>query len=76
MHCSPMAGHPGVAARAAISFPYETRFYDVIDFFTSPCWILLDCGRLGLKCNILKSKIWIEYEVFGLQTVIFFFKIG
>ena len=21
---------PGVAARAAISFPYETRFYDVI----------------------------------------------
>ena len=30
MHCSPMARHPGVAARAAISFPYETRFYDVI----------------------------------------------
>ena len=27
MHCSPMARHPGVAARAAISFPYETRFY-------------------------------------------------
>ena len=30
MHCSPMARHPGVAARGAISFPYETRFYDVI----------------------------------------------
>ena len=30
MHCSPMARHSGVAARAAISFPYETRFYDVI----------------------------------------------
>ena len=30
MHCSPTARHPGVAARAAISFPYETRFYDVI----------------------------------------------
>ena len=30
MHCSPMARHPGVAARAAILFPYETRFYDVI----------------------------------------------
>ena len=30
MHCAPMARHPGVAARAAISFPYETRFYDVI----------------------------------------------
>ena len=25
-----MARHSGVAARAAISFPYETRFYDVI----------------------------------------------
>ena len=23
-------------------------------FFTSPCWILLDCGRLGLN----KLKIW------------------
>ena len=30
IHCSPMARHPGVAAQAAISFPYETRFYDVI----------------------------------------------
>ena len=30
MHCAPMARHPGVAARATISFPYETRFYDVI----------------------------------------------
>ena len=30
MHCLPMARHPGVTARAAISFPYETRFYDVI----------------------------------------------
>ena len=30
MHCSPMARHPGVAARATIWFPYETRFYDVI----------------------------------------------
>ena len=52
MHCSPMARHPGVAARAAISFPYETRFYDVIElsaFSSPPCWILLDCGRLGLR---------------------------
>ena len=30
MHCSPMARHSGVAAWAAISFPYETHFYDVI----------------------------------------------
>ena len=30
VQCSPMARHAGVAARAAISFPYETRFYDVI----------------------------------------------
>ena len=34
MHCSPMARHPGVAARAAISFPYETHFYDVIGLST------------------------------------------
>ena len=30
MHCAPTARHSGVAAQAAISFPYETRFYDVI----------------------------------------------
>ena len=29
MHCPPMARHLGVATRAAISFPYETHFYDV-----------------------------------------------
>ena len=29
MHCPPMARHLGVAAQAAISFPYETCFYDV-----------------------------------------------
>ena len=28
--------------QAAILCPYDTCF------FTSPCWILLDCGRLGL----------------------------
>ena len=33
MHFSPMARHSGVAARAAISFPYETRFYDVMGLF-------------------------------------------
>ena len=52
MHCPPLAPHLGVAARAAISCPYDTRFYDAIGLsaflFTSPCWILLDCGRLGL----------------------------
>ena len=30
MHCPPLARHSGVAARAAISCPYDTRFYDVI----------------------------------------------
>ena len=30
MHCPPTARYLGVAALAAISFPYETPFYDVI----------------------------------------------
>ena len=30
MPCTPIARHSGVAARAAISFPYEALFYDVI----------------------------------------------
>ena len=34
MHCPSMARHPGVAARSAISFPYETPFYDVIGLST------------------------------------------
>ena len=51
MYCPSMAHHLGVTAWGAISFPFETPFYDVIGldrcwhiFFTSPCWILLDCS--------------------------------
>ena len=30
MHCTPLARHSGVAARATILYPYDTRFYDVM----------------------------------------------
>ena len=42
MHCSPMARHSGVAALAAISFPYETYFYDVIGLNVFSHFPLLD----------------------------------
>ena len=51
MYCPPMARHPGVAAWAAILFPYETPFYDVIGlsaFSSLPLVGYLDCQRLGL----------------------------
>ena len=45
MHCPPLARHLGVAARAALSCPYDTRLYDVIElspFSSLPlvgfCW--------------------------------------
>ena len=34
MHCPPMANHLFVAAWAAISCPYDTRFYDIIGLST------------------------------------------
>ena len=34
MHCPPLARHLGVAARAAISCPYDARIYDVIGLST------------------------------------------
>ena len=42
MHCPPMVRYPGVAAWAAISFPYETPLY---------------CGRLGLSSILLSGPL-------------------
>ena len=53
VHCPSMERHSGVAAQAAILFPYETPFYDVIElsaFSSDPlvgfCWTIY--GWLGL----------------------------
>ena len=52
MHCSPLAHHLGVAARAAISFPYGTPFYDVIGlrmFLSLPFVGFVGLGRVRVN---------------------------
>ena len=61
MHCSPMARHPGVAARAAISFPYETHFYDVIGLSAFSSLPLVGfCWTLGVKVEEVLCIVKVE----------------
>ena len=45
VHLAPTAHHPGVAARAAISFIYETPFFDVIGLSAFPSLSLVGFCR-------------------------------
>ena len=56
MHCAPQPCHSGVAARAAISCPYETRFYDVIGLIAFSLLSLV--GFCWTVVNRVKRHNW------------------
>ena len=73
MHCPPLACHSGVAARAAISCPYDTHLYDVMGlsaFSSLPlvgfCWTEGQGQRDRQRISVTSNENYIKWSIFQI----------